>query len=814
MGLDLSDQEIKAVGNITIDSVTGTGNSSWAIYQTDSRFIQSTAGNISINSSAATGHGIYIVGGGLVAGNSTTTPTAGGSITINSTSRYNAIDGAALRLDGSSTKIIAYGDITIYANGAAAGLSTVNQQGHGIILWGGAQVIRSFAGNLSMTGYATRSVGGDCTNWACISGGITLYSGGVTLQAYNNLTMNGVSGQGIGLYLTFANSTGGGIVAERGNIVMNGLSNAASYGGSIIRLPITATLGSVSISAAGQNYAYYQDAWSGSVSAKTDVNIIGYATAGHGIYLGIGSISSSNGNVIFSGYTSSATTTDYGIYSNAINASASNGSVTFQGSKIDTATSLANALANTSSGSPAPYFAIADSANPAFGATKGLNWSGTVTANTTSGYISINAKAPSITGALTSYGLALISNNQSYTLDSTSNSFSAIAANIGTGTLTLTNSSALTIGSYNGTDGVTAAKLVLSAGGLQGSKNITVTDNTSTISITNASGSYDYSGVIAGPVAVSKSGAGLQKFSGANTYTGATSVTGGTLQSGANTTAGPPPTSGPFGTGTITIGTTGTLDLNGTTLSNALSVSGTGLSAAGVIINSSTTAGGVTGTITMTAASSIGGANPYTLSGVISGAFALTKLGDNTLTLSASNTYTGLTTISAGTLKLGAAGGSINTPLGTTGAGTSITSGATLDLNGYTLGTAETLTINGYGVGSNGALINSGSAASYSGAITVSSASYIGGTGSGFVYTVGGVDNIPGTSWLGDNYDPVLLYGALREAVLYMKGEQDMVTYYEKMYAEAIGQLKRLGDGLERNDAYRRGQTSLPYNQL
>ena len=91
---------------------------------------------------------------------------------------------------------------------------------------------------------------------------------------------------------------------------------------------------------------------------------------------------------------------------------------------------------------------------------------------------------------------------------------------------------------------------------------------------------------------------------------------------------------------------------------------------------------------------------------------------------------------------------------------------------------------------------------------------YIGGTGSGFVYTVGAIDNPAGTSWLGDNYDPVLLYGSLREAILFMKGEQDMVSYYEKMYTEALGQLKRLGDGLERNDAYRKGQTSLPYNQL
>jgi hypothetical protein len=49
----------------------------------------------------------------------------------------------------------------------------------------------------------------------------------------------------------------------------------------------------------------------------------------------------------------------------------------------------------------------------------------------------------------------------------------------------------------------------------------------------------------------------------------------------------------------------------------------------------------------------------------------------------------------------------------------------------------------------------------------------------------------------------------MREAIIFMKGEQDMVSYYEKMYTEAIAQLKRLGDGLERGDAYRDGQTKL-----
>jgi hypothetical protein len=91
---------------------------------------------------------------------------------------------------------------------------------------------------------------------------------------------------------------------------------------------------------------------------------------------------------------------------------------------------------------------------------------------------------------------------------------------------------------------------------------------------------------------------------------------------------------------------------------------------------------------------------------------------------------------------------------------------------------------------------------------------YTGSSGSGFVYTISNINNSTGTSWLGDNYDPVLLYGSMREAMLFMKGEQDLVTYYQKMYEEALGQAKRLGDGLERGDAYRDGQTKLPAKGL
>ena len=67
-----------------------------------------------------------------------------------------------------------------------------------------------------------------------------------------------------------------------------------------------------------------------------------------------------------------------------------------------------------------------------------------------------------------------------------------------------------------------------------------------------------------------------------------------------------------------------------------------------------------------------------------------------------------------------------------------------------------------------------------------------------------------GTSWLGDNYSPVLLYGALVEANTFMKGEPEMTAMYETKYKEALAQAKRLGDGLERGDAYRDGQFKQP----
>jgi hypothetical protein len=66
------------------------------------------------------------------------------------------------------------------------------------------------------------------------------------------------------------------------------------------------------------------------------------------------------------------------------------------------------------------------------------------------------------------------------------------------------------------------------------------------------------------------------------------------------------------------------------------------------------------------------------------------------------------------------------------------------------------------------------------------------------------------TTWLGDNFDSVLLYGSLLEAAAFMKTDNDTIANYQRRYEESLTLAKRLGDGMERGDAYRDGQIKLP----
>lgn len=69
---------------------------------------------------------------------------------------------------------------------------------------------------------------------------------------------------------------------------------------------------------------------------------------------------------------------------------------------------------------------------------------------------------------------------------------------------------------------------------------------------------------------------------------------------------------------------------------------------------------------------------------------------------------------------------------------------------------------------------------------------------------------VGGTTWLGENFDSVLLYGALLEAYTFMKGEPDVLAGYQKRYDDALMLLKQLGEGKNRQDMYRSGQARYP----
>ena len=237
------------------------------------------------------------------------------------------------------------------------------------------------------------------------------------------------------------------------------------------------------------------------------------------------------------------------------------------------------------------------------------------------------------------------------------------------------------------------------------------------------------------------SGTGTKTLSTNNTISANLTVRAGVTLAKGTTTLGSP-TSVTLetvggGIGSIITGTTGDFTLGGD-----ITVNYTG---AGAI----TTGASITAIVALGATRNIdvvddpnSTTTELTISGVISGAtFGITKLGVGTLVLSGSNTYSGITTIDVGTIKLGATGGITNTPLGTADAGTSVTGGATLDLAGFTLAntvTFEDLTLNGTGISLSGALMNSGVAATYKGLITLGSASSIeGGTGTIALSNVG-----------------------------------------------------------------------------
>jgi fibronectin-binding autotransporter adhesin len=353
------------------------------------------------------------------------------------------------------------------------------------------------------------------------------------------------------------------------------------------------------------------------------------------------------------------------------------------------------------------------------------------------------------------------------------NTFSG-ATSINAGIINYQNNSA-----FGSDGGILSAITVASGATAQLQGGITSTANSLTISgvgatgatgaLENVSGTNNYTGSVnLGAAATMYSDAGTLTLSGAianggfaATFDGPGNITANGLISGTGSLV-------KNGSGTLTLAASNTFS-GGATLNGGTTVvfgGSLGASSAAVTINAATL--DVAATVSSTRNITLGNAastvmvDPtltFTSTGVFSGTGALNKTGSGTLVLSGANTYTGATTVSAGILNTQNATG-----LGTTANGTSVTSGATLQIQGgFTIG-AEALTLNGSGAsGQNGALVNVSGTNNYGGLVTLGSASTIssdGGTlnltntgtitGSGFALTLtgsgdGSVSSIIGT---------------------------------------------------------------------
>ena len=255
-------------------------------------------------------------------------------------------------------------------------------------------------------------------------------------------------------------------------------------------------------------------------------------------------------------------------------------------------------------------------------------------------------------------------------------SFSGIIS--GTGALTQNAASTLTLSgnnTYSGTTTISAGTLEIGAAGRLGAGSYAGNISNNATLIYSGTNAQSFSGIISGTGALTQNAASTLTLTGNNTYTGATTISTGTIEIGAAGRLGAGSYAGNIsnnatliysgtnaqtlsgiisGTGALTQNAASTLTLSGNnTYSGATTISaGTIEIGAAGRLGAGTYAQNITNNGTFVYAST----NNQTLSGIISGTGALTQNAASTLTLSGNNTYSGATTISTGTIEIGAAG--------------------------------------------------------------------------------------------------------------------------------------------------------------
>jgi autotransporter-associated beta strand protein len=663
---------------------TGSGELSGVIGTSSGTLTKSGSGTWTLSATNTYTGATTINAGVLNIQNNQGTGTAAGGVTVAS--------GATLELEGGitvGTESLSLDDVGVGSAGALRNMSGANTWGGTITLTTNAVRINSDAGSLTLSASnAITATNIDLTMGGAgdinVTGTITTGSGTLTKYGVGVLTLSGAN-------------TYTGLTTISAGVLKLGVSSTSNAAGPL------GTTGSGTIVTAG---------------AALDLNGFSLTSAALEA-LSLSGTGISSGGALANG--SGTTSTYEGVITFASDASVVGGSglISITGTPVSGSTTIT--LGGAVGGSVSTVIAGARNIIKEDAGTWTLSGSSTYSGSTT-----VNAgtlKAGVITNAFGSASAIVMANISGAILDITG----------------FDN----TIGSLTG------------GGGTGG--NITLGAATLTIGSNNTSPAA-YAGIISGTGAITKQGTGTLTLSGANTYTGVTTISAGVLKLGASSSSS---ASGPLGTnaGGVVVSSGAALDLGGfsytSTATEPLSISGTGISNGGAITNSSGTTSTYIGVITFTSAASIvgdagliaitgtpatgttgitlGGTAGGSVSTIIAGARTLTKEGTGTWTLSGANTYTGATTVSAGTLKAGVATNAFGSASAVTLANTS---GATLDITGFS-NTIGSLT-GGGGSGGNITLgaatltigTNNSSPAAYGGVISGTGAISKSGSGS------------------------------------------------------------------------------------
>lgn len=671
---------------------------------------------------------------------------AGGTTILSASNTFSGgLTLSAGTIGAGSTSALGSGTFT-FAGGALEASGAARNLANAVALTGDAVI--SGALNLTLSGGITHS-GGNRT-LSITNAGLTTFSVNALTLAENDATRSftvDVTGSSGGLVISSVIQDGTGAGADAfvktgtGNLTLSGANThtgGTTLAGGLVTVGNNTAFGTGTLTLAGSN-----------LTSTTDRTFANNLTLTASATLRLG-------NGIDFLFTSDTVTASGGTLSLDNTADSGAATLGFSGQGFDFSSPIAFADAfgtlRLSNPSGTQTFSGAISGDGRLhrntsGGTTVLSGASSFTGGVTLelGTIRVDHNSALGTGTLTLDGGTLTANSTRTLANALSLTASSTLAGTAGSSLTFSSSSVSTTAGTLTLDNTSDAGTFIagfSGAGFTFSRPIALADTFTELHLLNPSGTQTFSGVISGPGSLARNASGGSTvLSAANTFSGGTSLTAGTLAVAHNNA---------LGTGTLTLNG-GTLEASGgaRTLTNSVSLVASStlggadnLILSGAVSHSTghrtlavTNTGSTTlsGTVTLAENDQVrtltldvaGTSSGLTVTGVIQdgtglGADGLTKAGTGNLTLSSANTYTGATTISAGTLiaRHGSA-------LGAAAGGTTVSSGGTLGLENNITIAAESVSLAGTGAGGHGALRSIQGSNTFAGPLALSAAATI-----------------------------------------------------------------------------------------